>query len=1320
MNSEHSEQPPAGIGELCDPDEVATLIAHLHATLARLDEITAGEVDSISDGSGSSFLLQRAQSALRLNESARNAAILDTLPWHVALIDSNATITSVNAAWNAYAQDNSAQCGGLGEGSNYLRICDAALGTDSGADDARVAGAGIRSVLGGSAQEFTFEYPCHSPTTERWFQMTVSPVISATSIGAVIMHLDVSARRKAAQELRESELRFRQMAESIREVFFLGEPDGSRMWYVSPAYEEIWGRSLDSLYADPTTWITSIHIDDRARTIRETFIQRDGAFQVEYRIVRPDNSIRWIRANGYPVLDANGTLVRIAGVARDITEQKLASELLFESQQRLELATGSARIGIWDLDLIAGKLYWDAQMYAHYGIKAQQFSGTFDGWRAGLHPEDRERAEAEFAQAIAGHTGFHTEFRVLWPSGEVRFIEAHAQVRYRADAAPTRIVGINFDITERRRAERQLHESERRYSEMLSNVELFAVMLDLQGRITFCNDYLLRITGWQREEVIGRNWFDMFIPTHDHKIRKAFAELLANVPESWQRENQIVTRTGALRSVHWNNSLLRSEDGAINGTASLGGDVTDARMAESRVRYLNRVHAILSSINTLIVRARDRDELFAEACRIAVETGGFRMAMIGSLDPLTGNIESVASSGKDSELLNEVGEILTTKARAAASMVGTAIAEKRILVANDSRHDPRVLLGARYAEAGVCSLAVLPLIVLDQAVGVFVLYASEVEFFHQEEVKLLAELAGDIAFAIDHIDKSRRLDFLAFYDSLTGLPSVNLFKDHLEKFIQGARQNDGEVCVLAIDIERFAHANDNFGRGAGDELLRAIAARLQQFLVEPYALGRIGADAFAVASPGDPGSISIKLSECIHKSLSEPFSIASQQLTVSVQAGIAVFPTDGDDSESLFKNAEAALRSGKRSGARDTYFSHKLNARIAQRYAAEKELRDAIAANEFIIHYQPRVDMTSGKLVGAEALIRWQHPQRGVVAPVEFIALAEETGLIVTIGAWVLETVCAQLSAWVRGGVPVVPVAVNLSSVQFEFGDLVDTVTRALTAHGLAARLLVLELTESAVMNDPPAAAIALHALRKIGVGLALDDFGTGYSSLAHLKRFPFDSVKIDRSFITDITSNPEDAAIASAIIAMAHGLKLKVVAEGVETQGQFNYLRARACDEMQGYLFGAAVPNEEFESQLRSSRRLSLPEPQPADLLTLLIVDDEAGIRASLARMLRSDGYRILQADSGQAGLDVLAVNDVQVIISDQRMIGMTGTEFLSAASQLYPDTVRMILSGFTDLKVVTDAVNRGSVFKFLTKPWDDDVLREQVRDAFRRHKAK
>jgi EAL domain-containing protein (putative c-di-GMP-specific phosphodiesterase class I)/CheY-like chemotaxis protein len=341
-----------------------------------------------------------------------------------------------------------------------------------------------------------------------------------------------------------------------------------------------------------------------------------------------------------------------------------------------------------------------------------------------------------------------------------------------------------------------------------------------------------------------------------------------------------------------------------------------------------------------------------------------------------------------------------------------------------------------------------------------------------------------------------------------------------------------------------------------------------------------------------------------------------------------------------------------------------------------------------------------------------------LIPPVKFISLAEETGLIVPIGSWAIHAVCAQQAEWIEAGLGTVPVAVNLSSVQFDNDDLLETVNQALAAHSLDAKHLDLELTESAVMRDSAAAVKTLQALRKRGVGLALDDFGTGYSSLALLKRFPFRSVKIDQSFVADITQNAEDAAIATAIIAMAHRLNLKVVAEGVETQGQFNYLRTQGCDEMQGNFFSAAVTKEAFESQLRNHKRVNLPAPTPADQRTLLLVDDEPGVRAALSRMLRPDGYRILTAATGSEGLEVLAVNQVQVIISDQRMPGMSGTEFLSTVKELYPDTVRIILSGYTDLAVVTESVNRGAVFKFLTKPWDDDLLREQVRDAFRRYR--
>lgn len=879
---------------------------------------------------------------------------------------------------------------------------------------------------------------------------------------------------------------------------------------------------------------------------------------------------------------------------------------------------------------------------------------------------------------------------------------------------------MHMETTARKLAENQSREAERRFSELLRTVELASVMLDCDGQITFCNDYLLRLTGWQYEEVIGKNWFETFLPDNTSSIKGDFALLLANVPEAWHRENEISTRTGERRLVRWSNSVLRSGSGEVVGSASIGEDITEQRRAEISIRNSNRVYAVLSGINTLIVRVRDRDELFRQSCEIATEYGGFKMAMICIVDPQTKNICLAASSGKDSQLLGEVHGLLSHASESQNTIVGWTLRERQIAVINDISNDPRVLLGRKYREAGVRSLAAFPLLAAGNAVGTLVLYAGEVDFFHREELKLLTELAGDIAFAIDHIDKSNRLDYLAFYDALTELPSAHLFKDRLEKFVQAARQEKSNVCVVVLDLERFTQLNDSLGRSIGDELLRAVAVRLAGCLSEPYALGRIGSDTFAIACPSDADIMPSKLRETVVRCFDRAFAVVGKDVHLSAQLGIALYPADGDTSDGVFTNAEAALKVAKTSGVRSSYFSHELNARLALRFAHEEQLRAAIDAEQFLLHYQPRVDMISGELIGGEALIRWQQPERGLVMPAEFIHLAEETGLIVQIGAWVIDAVCAQQAAWVLSGISTVPMAINLSSVQFENSDLVNTVSDALAKHELDAKLLVLELTESAVMSDPVAAAGALHALRRLGVGLALDDFGTGFSSLAHLKSFPFDSIKIDRSFVTDITSNTGDAAIANAIIAMAHGLKLKVVAEGVETQGQFNHLRAHACDEMQGFLFGPAVPSTEFEAQLRASKRLNLPSPAPGDERTLLIVDDEQGIRAALTRMLRRDGYRILHASSGQEGLDLLALNHVQVIISDQRMPGMTGTEFLSTVSQFYPNTVRIILSGYTDLSVVTDAVNRGSVFKFLTKPWDDDQLREQVRDAFRRYVPK
>ena len=751
----------------------------------------------------------------------------------------------------------------------------------------------------------------------------------------------------------------------------------------------------------------------------------------------------------------------------------------------------------------------------------------------------------------------------------------------------------------------------------------------------------------------------------------------------------------------------------------LANDVTDRVEQERKIARLSRVRAVTSGISSATLRLRDRNELLQEACRVATIEGVFPLAWVNAIDAHGNRGEMIAWHGDERAvaLIAKLGQPQGWAEEDRPSV--RAVRARRCVVVNDVASDPTMAAVRDEMLVGAFrSSAAFPLFVDGNVVAVLVLLASERDFFDAEEIALLESLAADLSYALDYIDKSERLDYLASYDTLTGLPNVRLFGDRLEQFVNASRAERAPVCVVVLDLERFTQINDSLGRSAGDELLRQVAARFGEFLIEPYTLGRVAADTFAAATPNDSRSVVTTLRERMFDALKQPFDIDGREVRITAQAGIAVYPADGDNGHNVFKNAEAALKLAKSSGKHYLYYSAEMNVRIAKRIAFEEQLRIAVAKQQFVLHYQPRVDMISGELVGAEALIRWQHPDKGLVAPTNFITVAEETGLIVPIGAWAIDAVCAQQAAWIAAGINTVPIAVNLSPVQFDKDDLLKSVSDALARHRLDAHHLELELTESTVMNDSAAAIKTLQALRKAGVNLALDDFGTGYSSLALLKRFPFRSVKIDQSFVVDITRNAEDAAIATAIIAMAHRLNLKVVAEGIETQGQFNYLRAQGCDEMQGNFFSPAVAKETFESQLRDNKHMSVPEPPSADQRTLLLVDDESGIRAALTRMLRGDGYRILTASNGAEGLEVLAVNPVQVIISDQRMPGMSGTEFLNVVKELYPDTVRIILSGYTDIEVVTESVNRGAVFKFLTKPWDDDLLREQVRDAFRRHR--
>lgn len=1024
-------------------DEVAALIASLRRTEQRLEVLTAGQVDAVVDRDGRTLLLRHAQERLRQSDAARQTAILDALPANIALLDRDGIIVSVNEAWRSFARVDAIQGPGYAIGVNYPEICDSA--PPNGAYDAHRAAAGIRTVLGGEAERFSIEYCGKSAEELRWFLMMATPLANDPPRGAVVMHLEVTARKQAEEQIHRLAERLTTTLESITDAFFTVD----REW-------------------------------------RFTFLNREAE--------------------------------RLLG------------------RRRAELI---------------GRDFWT------------EFPDTVNS------PFERE-----YRRAIGEHRA--VEFEAFYQPLDTRF-------SVRAYPSEQGLAVYFRDVTEHRQAEDNLRESERRFSDLLANVELASVMLDREARITYCNDYLLRLTGWRYEEVVGANWFELFIPPELADMKGSFfAGLLANQPELWHYENEILTRTGERRLIRWNNSVLRSAAGDIVGIAGIGEDITERKAADAKIAYLNRVYAMLSGINTLIVRAGDRDALFEEACRIAVEAGGFRMAMIVIVDRSSAKLVPMASAGKDKELLNDIKTILSSEELAPGTMVARAIKQKRTIIANNSESDPRVVFGPKYAAAGVRSMIVLPLMVAEEATGVIALYATEKDFFQQAEIKLLTGLAGDIAFAIEHLDEQARLEYFAYYDVLTGLANRTLFLERLEQYRRSAVTGEHKLAVFLIDLERFRNINDSLGRPAGDALLRQVAEWLKHHLGGANLLARVGSDHFVAVLPhvkqdGDLGRL---LEKWMQSLLEHPFHLSDAVFRIAVKVGIALFPDDGEDAETLYRNAEVALKRAKASGYRYLFYTQQMSASVAGKLTLENQLREALDKGQFELYYQPKVSLAGGKRTGAEALIRWNDPRTGLVQPGRFIPVLEETGLIYEVGRWALRQAVADHLRWRTYGLAVVRIAVNVSSLQLGGRRFIDEVRQAIGVDPHAAAGLELELTETLIMADVKLSIARLQAIRDLGIRIAIDDFGTGFSSLSYLARLPVDTLKIDRSFIIDMTAGAQGLALVATIINLAHSLKLTVVAEGVETEEQSRLLRVLGCDEMQGYLFSRPVPRGDFETR--------------------------------------------------------------------------------------------------------------------------------------------
>lgn len=623
---------------------------------------------------------------------------------------------------------------------------------------------------------------------------------------------------------------------------------------------------------------------------------------------------------------------------------------------------------------------------------------------------------------------------------------------------------------------------------------------------------------------------------------------------------------------------LHDANGVLIGTVGSARIITREQQLEAEAVKQNRLYRVLSSINTLIVRRPEPADLYHEVCRIAVEEGGFSTAWLGR--PLENrSVQPIATCGTLS--LEQLEELIAENHITGCEAIlkqSLPYIRSDISAATKQTLCPACL--RIYQQHHFRSLASYPIIANNNTALVLTLYSPEPDFFDAAEQGLLHELCGDIGYAIDVYQLDQTQQFLANYDLLTGLPNRTMLGIQLEHAIAQAKREESQLALLHVDLDRFKELNESYGHAAGDDLLKQAAARLTARLRQTDMISRPGGDEFTVMLEAiDDPQKSARIAAEIMTILSEPFELmGGVTITISASIGIALFPEHGQNSHDLLQNVDSALSLAKNEGKNCfRFYSEKLTSSARERLELEAKLRLGIQNNEFQVFFQPQIDIATDTIIGAEALVRWNSPEMGLVSPARFIPIAEDTGLIVTLGEFVLRETCRWGVQWLQQGQPRITLAVNLSPLQLRQGNIVATVQQILEETGYPVELLELEVTESALMEHGDKALEILHSLRSLGLKLAMDDFGTGYSSLAYLKYFPLNLLKVDKTFVDDLPHGEQDCNIVKTIVKMGHQLGFKVLAEGVEREEQLAFLKALGCDMYQGYLASKPVTAQQF-----------------------------------------------------------------------------------------------------------------------------------------------
>ncbi|MEO7774113.1 MAG: EAL domain-containing protein [Steroidobacteraceae bacterium] len=736
----------------------------------------------------------------------------------------------------------------------------------------------------------------------------------------------------------------------------------------------------------------------------------------------------------------------------------------------------------------------------------------------------------------------------------------------------------------RRDAEERLRANEQRLRDIIDTSQDWIWELDREGRFTFSSGASQSILGYAANEILGRTFYELLHPDDSWRMPEMLPRLeageksVSSVTARWRHHD------GTHRWLERSAIVLTDEAGALCGYRGTERDLTQRLDHEARIARLNRIHTLLSSVNATVARATERATLLQDVCRLAVERGGYIRAIIALLNPGTPTVRPVAWNSVLVDPLRTLGYPIAGPGSDGISLTAAALSVQRAAVCNDLQHDGPTAIRHRSElyKLGVRAVAVLPMIVDNAVIGTISFESREPDVFDTEEIGLLVDVAADIAFSLQYFQKEDAVHFLSWFDSLTHLAKRELFCERLGRVLS-SRANDSVAAVLIVDIERIGFVNDTLGREAGDQLLRMAAQRLKTRLGNPDRLAHFGAGVFAIAfSELDATSAELdRARDQVREVFNDPFPLDDREIDLSVHTGLAHFPKDGEDATTLVQNAEAALRRAKETGTEDFAYTVTINSQLAERLLIGQKLNRALDAQQFVLHYQPLINIEHGRIVGAEALLRWQDPDRGLIPPSQFIPLLEQSGQIVDVGQWVFEQVTRDSLRLHQAGIDNLRMAVNISPLQLRRSDFVERIVETVLEREGGDTGLEIELTESMLLQDLEASIEKLNLLRHAGIRVSIDDFGTGYSSLALLARLPIDCLKIDRSFINRLAEDPASMTVISTIIGLARSFRLSAVAEGVETEEQLKLLRLMKCDLAQGYLFGHPMSIEELQVQV-------------------------------------------------------------------------------------------------------------------------------------------